>query len=167
MTLELLTQNVRALRDGMGALIGEVVQQHEQDIIEYQRIQLLEGKNSDGEDMRPYYTEDLKPDGYFNSRESAGRYAAWKESLSYPFSVSRNHNAPNLYINGRFHDELGIRFLDDGVEVVPKTMYAAGIMAKYGRNAFGLSMEKWNEVFMERGIKDEIIMSFKRRIYGN
>ena len=167
MTLELLTQNVRALRDGMSALIGEVVQQHEQDIIEYQRIQLLEGKNSDGEDMRPYYTEDLKPDGYFNSRESAGRYAAWKESLSYPFSVSRNHNAPNLYISGRFHDELGIRFLDDGVEVVPKTMYAAGIMAKYGRNAFGLSMEKWNEVFMERGIKDEIIMSFKRRIYGN
>lgn len=167
MTLELLTQNVRALRDGMGALIGEVVQQHEQDIIEYQRIQLLEGKNSDGEDMRPYYTEDLKPDGYFKSRESAGRYAAWKESLSYPFSASRNHNAPNLYINGRFHDELGIRFLDDGVEVVPKTMYAAGIMAKYGRNAFGLSMEKWNEVFMERGIKDEIIMSFKRRIYGN
>ena len=167
MTLELLTQNVRALRDGMSALIGEVVQQHEQDIIEYQRIQLLEGKNSDGEDMRPYYTEDLKPDGYFNSRESAGRYAAWKESLSYPFSASRNHNTPNLYINGRFHDELGIRFLDDGVEVVPKTMYAAGIMAKYGRNAFGLSMEKWNEVFMERGIKDEIIMSFKRRIYGN
>jgi hypothetical protein len=167
MTFELLTERVKSVRDGMSALIGGVLEQHEQDIIEYQRIQLLEGHNSDGNDMHPFYSEDLKPNGYFKSKESAGRYAAWKEGIDYPYTVSRNHDAPNLYITGRFHDELGVKFNADSVEIVPKTSYAGGIMAKYGRNAFGLSMTKWNELFAERNIKDEIIQNFKKQIYGN
>jgi hypothetical protein len=117
--------------------------------------------------MHPFYSEDLKPNGYFKSKESAGRYAAWKEGIDYPYTVSRNHDAPNLYITGRFHDELGVKFNADSVEIVPKTSYAGSIMAKYGRNAFGLSMAKWNELFAERNIKDEIIQNFKKQIYGN
>jgi hypothetical protein len=109
----------------------------------------------------------LKPQGYFHSRESAGRYAAWKEGLSYPFSVSRNSDAPNLYINGKFHSELGVRFGSDGLSIEPMTPYAAKIVAKYGRNTFGLSWEKWNTLFTERNIKDEIIATFKQRIYGS
>lgn len=168
MTLEGLTESMRALLDGgMAQMVGEVLQRHEQDIIEYQRIQLLEGKDSDGQDIRPYYSEDLKPQGYFKSRESAGRYAAWKEGLSYPFSVSRNSDAPNLYINGKFHSELGVSFGSDGLSIEPLTPYAAKIMAKYGRNTFGLSWEKWNTLFTERNIKDEIITTFKQRIYGS
>ena len=168
MTLEGLTESVRALQDGgMAQMVGEVLQRHEQDIIEYQRIQLLEGRDSDGQDIRPYYSEDVKPQGYFHSRESAGRYAAWKEGLSYPFSVSRNSDAPNLYINGKFHSELGVRFGSDGLSIEPMTPYAAKIVAKYGRNTFGLSLEKWNTLFTERNIKDEIITTFKQRIYGS
>lgn len=151
----------------MAQMVGEVLQRHEQDIIEYQRIQLLEGKDSDGQDIRPYYSEDVKPQGYFHSRESAGRYAAWKEGLSYPFSVSRNSDAPNLYINGKFHSELGVRFGSDGLSIEPMTPYAAKIVSKYGRNTFGLSWEKWNTLFTERNIKDEIITTFKQRIYGS
>lgn len=168
MTLEGLTGRVRALQDGgMEQMVGEVLQRHEQDIIEYLRIQLLEGRDSDGQDIRPYYSEDVKPKGYFHSRESAGRYAAWKEGLSYPFSVSRNGDAPNLYINGRFHSDLGVRFVSDGLSIEPMTPYAAKIVEKYGRNTFGLSWEKWNALFTERNIKDEIIATFKQRIYGS
>jgi hypothetical protein len=151
----------------MAQMVGEVLQRHEQDIIEYQRIQLLEGRDSDGQDIRPYYSEDVKPHGYFHSRESAGRYAAWKEGLSYPFSVSRNGDAPNLYVNGKFHSELGVRFGNDGLSIEPMTPYAAKIVEKYGRNTFGLSWEKWNTLFTERNIKDEIITTFKQRIYGS
>jgi hypothetical protein len=47
------------------------------------------------------------------------------------------------------------------------TPYAAKIVEKYGRNTFGLSWEKWNTLFTERNIKDEIITTFKQRIYGS
>lgn len=164
MTLEALTESVRTLPERLPQLIGEVLQRHDGDIMELQRIQLLEGHDSDGNDMRPYYTEDVKPQGYFNSPESAARYAAWKESLDYPFSVSRNRNAPNLYINGKFHSELKAQFGNDAMEIAAQTPYAAVIMAKYGRNAFGLSMEKWNELFAQRGVKDEVITEVKRMI---
>lgn len=164
MTLQALTDSVRTLPERLPQMVGEVLRRHETDIMELQRIQLLEGHDSDGNDMRPYYTEDVKPHGYFNSTESAARYAAWKESLSYPFSVSRNRNAPNLYINGRFHSELKAMFGSDAMAVVASTPYAAVIMAKYGRNAFGLSMAKWNELFAERGVKDEVVTEVKRMI---
>lgn len=164
MTLQALTDSVRTLPERLPQMVGEVLRRHETDIMELQRIQLLEGHDSDGNDMRPYYTEDVKPQGYFNSPASAARYAAWKDTLDYPYSVSRNRNAPNLYINGKFHSELKAQFGSDSMAVVAQTPYAAVIMAKYGRNAFGLSMEKWNELFAERGVKDEVITEVKRMI---
>lgn len=167
MTLQALADSVRTLPERLPQMVGDVLRRHETDIMELQRIQLLEGHDSDGNDMRPYYTEDVKPQGYFNSRESAGRYAAWKEGLSYPFSVSRNSDAPNLYINGRFHSELAVIFGNDGLSIEAQTPYAAKIVAKYGRNSFGLSMEKWNTLFNERGIKDEVIQQFRQVIYGS
>ena len=60
-----------------------------------------------------------------------------------------------------------MRFGSDGLSIEPMTPYAAKIVAKYGRNTFGLSWEKWNTLFTERNIKDEIITTFKQRIYGS
>lgn len=165
MTLQTLTDNVKALK--VESLIGEVLQHHEQDIMELQRVQLLEGHDNEGKDIHPFYTEDLKPQGYFKSRESAERYAAWKESLSYPYSVQRNTYAPNLYITGVFHNELAVRFNADSLVIAGGTAYANKIVAKYGLNTFGLSQEKWNVLFNERGAKDEIINLFKTKIYGS
>lgn len=165
MTLQQLTDNVKAL--SVPALVADVLQRHNGDIMELQQIQLLEGHDNEGKDLHPFYTEDIQPSGYFKSRETAGNYAAWKESLSYPFSVSRNGNAPNLYINGRFYSELKVAFSNEGVAIMPGTTYASQIMAKYGINSFGLSMQKWQQLFVERGAKDEVIELFKQRIYGN
>lgn len=166
MTLKTLTDNVHKLSQ-IDVLLGEVLRDHEQDIMEYQRMQLLEGKDSDNRDIHPFYSEDLKPQGYFYTKESAGRYAAWKEGISYPFSVQRNADAPNLYINGRFHSELGVKFNEKDMIITAVTAYASKIVAKYGLNTFGLSMQKWNEVFRERGIKEDIIKKVKNTIYGN
>lgn len=150
-----------------GTLMREVLTPHTNDIMEQQHIQLLEGKSSDGKDLRPYYTEDLKPRGYFHSRESASRYMAWKETLSYPFSVQRNSNAPNLYINGRFYDEMEVRLDADTIGIMPRTQYAAGIMAKYGLQSFGLTAERWGIIMYEKGVKDEIQTKIKDLLYGN
>ena len=141
-----LRTRVQSVNDGLttGELIRNVVIRHPDDIIEQQRIQLFDGKNSKGEDMRPFYSEDLKPKGYFQSVQSAGRDAEWKQDgINYPYRANRNHDAPNLDINGRFHDELGVQFAAATVGIVPTTPYAAGIVAKYGITAFGLMVPKW------------------------
>lgn len=151
-----------------GSLVRGILRQHEQDIMEQQHIQLLEGKGSDGNDLRPYYTEDVQPHGYFRTQETASNYMAWKESLNYPYSVSRgNSNAPNLYINGRFYSELEVRFEADSLMIAPSSPYAAQIMAKYGIKRFGLSALKWQVMMNEKGVKDEIQRRMKDILYGN
>ena len=46
MTLESLLNNARTLQSGMqsGSIIRDVLERHDKDIVEQQRIQLLEGK---------------------------------------------------------------------------------------------------------------------------
>lgn len=165
-----LLSRVQSVNDGLqtGELVRDVVVQHPDDILELQKIQLFQGLNANGEDIRPYYTEDLKPSGYFYSVESAKRYAAWKESgINYPYSVQRNPDAPNLYINGRFHDELGVQFDVQTVGIVGTTGYSKGIIAKYGVSTFGLMMANWMVVFVERGAYNELMNEIRTRLYGN
>ena len=166
MTISSLLANAKALRSGLqGSLVREVLQMHGTEIVEQQRIQLLEGKNSHGEDIHPLYTEDIKPRGWFKTRESAQRYADWKQTISYPYSVRRNPNAPNLYITGVFHDDLGVDFGSDAVAIIPDTAYAANIMSKYGRGMFGLSMEKWAVIFGEKGARNELIEKIRNLLW--
>ena len=140
----------RQMQDG--SLVRGVLRNHEEDIMEQQHIQLLEGKGSDGEDLRPYYTEDLQPHGYFKSQQSASNYMAWKETLNYPYSVERNSDAPNLYINGRFYSEMEVKFEVDSMMFAPSSGYAAQIMEKYGMGRFGLSALKWQVMMQEKGV---------------
>lgn len=159
MTITGLLENARRLERGLatGSLVREALLPLREDIVEQQRIQLLEGKGSDGRDLHPFYSEDVKPRGYFRSRESAERYAAWKRTLSYPYSVKRNPDAPNLYITGLFHGELSAELGNDAVGIVPDTAYAANIMRRYGFGVFGLSMESWGVIFSEKGGRDNLI----------
>ena len=167
MTLYGLLDNARQLQRDLsrGSIIRDVLEPHGSDIVELQRTQLLAGKASDGKDIHPFYTEDLKPQGWFRSRATAENYKAWKQQLSYPKSVQRNPDAPNLYITGVFHNDLNVSFGADAVGIVPDTAYAANIMAKYGLNVFGLSMASWRVVFDERGAKDELIEKMREVLW--
>lgn len=164
-----MTQAAKSLNLQMqdGSLVRGVLREHSQDIMEQQHIQLLEGKGSDGNDLRPYYTEDVKPHGYFKTQQTASNYMAWKETLSYPYSVTRNSNAPNLYINGRFHSELEVRFEAQVLMIVPSTPYASQIVRKYGIGRFGLSAMKWQVMMNEKGVKAEIQQRMKNILYGS
>ena len=161
-----LLSRVTGVQDGLqsGAIIRDVLLLRQEDILEAQRIQLLAGKDSGGEDIHPFYSEDLKPSGYFYSVESAGRYAAWKQDLTYPYTVTRNPDAPNLYITGKFHKELGVEFGVDTLGIIGETAYAKGIIAKYGVNVFGLSNESWNEIW-ESGSYEELLNYMQLMLY--
>ena len=163
-----LRARVQNVNDGLqtGELIRNVIILHPGDIMELQLQQLFSGIASNGEDIRPYYSEDLKPSGHFHSVESAGRYAAWKrDGISYPYQANRNPDAPNLYINGRFHSELGVQFGADNVAVVPLTPYAANIVAKYGLNTFGLMESNWTIIFVQRGAYNELVEQLRQKLY--
>lgn len=166
-----LRMRVEAVQNGLqsGELVRNAIVRHGEDILDLQREQLFEGKASSGEDIRPFYSEDLKPSGYFYSVETARRYADWKrEGINYPYRANRNPDAPNLYINGRFHDEIGVRFDYDSVGIVAMTPYAANIMAKYGIKTFGLMMSKWMYLFEDKGAYNELMTEIKSRLYvGN
>ncbi len=167
--LDELLGRVRTVAEGVenGAMVGAAIQSHSEDIMSLQKEQLLQGKTSGGDDIRPYYSEDLRPGGYFNSVESAKRYADWKASgISYPaFGGSRNPDAPNLYINGKFHSELGVQFTATTVAIVPETGYAATIVTKYGYETFGLMPENWNRIFYEYGAYNELMNEIKAILY--
>ena len=164
-----LRNRVQLIADGMktGELVRNVIVRHPDDILELQKIQLFQGLASSGEDIRPYYSEDLKPSGYFYSVESAGRYAAWKlDGINYPYSAKRNPDAPNLYINGKFHDELGVQFNADTVGIVGTTAYSKNIIEKYGTNTFGLMAANWFNIFVERGGYDELMNELRIILHG-
>ena len=167
MTIDQLLNNARALQGDMksGRLTRDVLMRHGEHIIEQQRVQLLMGKGSDGRDLHPFYSEDVKPHGYFRTGAQAKRYAAWKQTLSYPYTVQRNPDAPNLYITGVFHDDLNVRFSCDAVEIVPDTAYAAKIMAKYGYGIFGLNAQMWGIIWNEFGAKAELINEMRNVIW--
>lgn len=165
-----LLKRVESAYDALqtGEMVRNVVVQHPDDILDLQKKQLFQGLASNGQDIRPYYSEDLKPSGFFYSVESAKRYSVWKETgINYPYSVDRNPDAPNLYINGRFHDELGVQFDADTVGIVGTTGYSRGIVAKYGIETFGLMMSNWMVIFMERGGYNELMNELKSRLYVN
>lgn len=166
--LDDLRMRVQRVNDGLrtGETVRDVVVRHPDDILDLQKMQLFQGLAANGEDIRPYYSEDLKPFGYFHSVESAARYAAWKrDGINYPYTANRNPDAPNLYINGRFHDELGVEFTADTVGIVGTTGYAKGIVAKYGINTFGLMPSNWMVIFTERGAYEELMNEIKSRLY--
>ena len=165
-----LLARVESINDGLqsGEFIRNAIIQHPDDILDLQKMQLFQGLASNGEDIRPYYSEDLKPSGYFYSVESAGRYAAWKQdAIEYPYTAQRNPDAPNLFINGRFHDELGVQFDADAVGIVGTTGYSKGIIAKYGMQTFGLMPINWRAIFFEYGAYNELMEIIKNTLYAN
>lgn len=167
MTISGLLDNARELQRDLtqGSIIREVLEPHGAEIVDQQRTQLLMGKASDGKDLHPFYTEDLKPRGWFHSRASAENYRAWKQAISYPKSVQRNPDAPNLYITGVFHNDLNVRFDPDSMAIVPDTGYAANIMAKYGMNVFGLNAESWAVIWNDNGARNDLIMKMRNVLW--
>lgn len=165
--LDALLARAQALNEGLrsGAFIREAVVNRDNDVLELQRLQLFQGRASSGDDIRPYYSEDVKPTGYFHSNESAARYAAWKQNaVPYPVSAERNPDAPNLYVDGTFHSEIEAQFGEDAMTIVGSTANARRIIAKYGADTFGLTAENWERIFRERGALDALAEVVRKTI---
>lgn len=158
--IDSLIQRVTALHDALrsGEIVREVLIDKADYLIERQQTQLWDGKNSSGEDLHPTYLQDP----YFESQELARRYMAWKGEIT-P-NTKRSPEVPNLYINGKFYNELDVFFNEVDIVFDGATAYAQKIVRKYGREQFGLMRSTWDEIMQDN--KMQIMDRVKQIIYG-
>ena len=149
--LQAYTEAMRDFRDNKERYLVEALESRTEGILAVQKKQMLEGKSSDGDDIRPLYSEDLKSrGGFFVSPKRAESYRAWKQKIT-P-NANRDADSPNLYIpfgSHHFHDELEVEIQDTVITVRGATPYADEIIAKYGLETFGLTEENWRKVIHE------------------
>ncbi len=151
---------LREIETGLsnGSYIREELEPKRELINAEQREQLMEGKASDGNDIRPYYTEDP----FFKTKEDALRYAAYKQKIT-PNS-KRKRDAPNLYINGKFHSELEVQFRKEDMVIDGITPYAKGIVREYGLSTFGLTEGRRKVLFASLG--SSVLKRIKKKLYA-
>lgn len=116
--------------------------------------QLRHGKGSDGEDLTPGYLEDP----YFKSREAARRYSDWKYKNS-P-SEGRNRNAPNLYIDGTYHNSISIAASVKGIDSDSNVYFGLDIEIKY-RGKANILGGPYRNSYIEDTVKPAFIKKIK------
>ncbi len=123
---------------------ADIMQQHEQELADYNRMQLYKGLDADGNFLSPKYSEDP----FFKSKESAARYAQWKKDIT-P-DPDRPLDVPNLFINGYYHFSIIAVVRGNVVEFVSNNAIGDSIKRKYKR-ANGLtdeSIQKYRGVLL-------------------
>lgn len=166
MSLDELSMRLSSLVDELPSFVRASLENKEDEIMELQKHQLFAGKRADGNDIRPYYSEDLKSNGgFFKSANSAMAYARMKATkIDYPIKEPRQFDAPNLFINGKFHSELGVEFDESEMIIWGMTPYAESIVEKYGIETFGLTDANMDTLMPS--IKENIVQQIRDRLNG-
>ena len=114
-------------------------------IVELQKKQLLQGKDSDGEDIKPLYR--------------SGSYSAVKQRMnSLP-----SYGTPDLKLTGSFHRS--IYFDANTISLKSSDAKTPSLMEKYGEQTLGLnedSIEEYRPYFDYR-LTEEFIMRLEGR----
>jgi len=117
------------------------------------KAQLLMGKGSDGEDLKPGYLEDP----YFKTRQAAMNYAVWKQKTTPSFG--RNLNAPNLFITGYYHNQFKIFVYPDAVYIFNLAPFGEEVNNKYSGKATVLG-GPWRKEY----IFEKVLPEFKNEL---
>lgn len=150
------TSHLEYFGDRLPSIINDEFAKREDHIINMNLDQLWDGKDIDGNDIRPFYSEDP----YFKTKKQALAYKAWKQKIT-PNS-KRNPDAPNLYITGEYYRSKVLQLNND--EIVFKTTSPLGnnIEANH-KNIEGLNEEHYNIVVNDY-IKPRLINELKEEL---
>jgi hypothetical protein len=109
-------------------------------ILNLNRDQMWEGKDTRGIDIEPSYLDNP----YFKSQEAAENYSVWKQKIT-P-NPKRNKYAPNLFITGYFHNSLNITFVSNTALKIYSAVPLASKILSVHKNVLGLNIEKISEL---------------------
>jgi len=138
-TIAEMLRKVRAVN--IVDITGDIMEQHTDELAEYNRKQLMQGKNNKDELLSPKHSENP----FFKSRESALRYAGWKHRMNplAPFDV------PDLRINGFYHDSISFSRRADTLTADSNAPFAGKIESTFKNTALGLNQESKETVYAE------------------
>lgn len=134
-TLQEIITRFEELDSQLEQIIVDVLTDEKQHILDLNREQLYDGKNSEGIDLSPTYYEDP----YFKSLEQAVGYSDWKDKIT-P-NPRRTQGVANLFINGFFYKSIDVTINKDGLRFNSSFDDENEISNKYGGNIFGLDDE--------------------------
>lgn len=129
-------------------IIVEILEKNIPVLIQIQKEQLYAGKNADGDNLSPGYSEDP----FFKSPASAKRYAEFKAKIrkgkDSAIFGSKDSDTPDLIINGRLiYDTIFASVNKNSLIISARTSILSKLEAKY-KTPFGLNQKAW-EYFME------------------
>jgi hypothetical protein len=129
--------------------VSECVEVTREQMLYYNRLQLLHGLDQEGNYLSPKYSEDP----YFKSPESAKRYAEWKSRIE-P-KTDKPFDVPNLYITGRYHESIEIDVEPSKYVISSSDPNAASIENKFTQKVYGLSPD-YKAIYIEEHLFDEL-----------
>lgn len=158
-------------RDGarnINSTVYECIQENEEVLLELNRSQILQGRDSDGELFSPTYEQDP----YFTSPEKGANYGRWKErirpeadSLIYtPLFSAKPAGVPNLFVTGPFVSGM---FITTGTTsfVIDSSYFKSGdINSKYKGKVFGLTqaaIDFFYRNFLRRRILQAVYINYR------
>jgi hypothetical protein len=143
-------------------LIEPIIEKHLNEMVDINQTQLLEGKDTFGKDIRPYYSEDP----YFKTPESATRYARWKRNIEPSGSyANRKMDVPNLHIDGTFHRSIMGFTTELGIDFKSDVNFAQNINSKY-RDILGVDITRKEFKNLLDKIKPEVVKTLTNYVYG-
>lgn len=122
---------------------GECMTENKEKVTELIRQQLLEGKDSKGDYLKPTYSTDP----YFKKPGAGERYAEWKAKL-FP-SANRPKDVPNLIITGEFHRSIDFSVNGELINYTSNVYFGAGVMNKFGDKILGLTPDSKKTAWVE------------------
>lgn len=132
------------------------VNKYADQLADLQLEQWYEGRDRDGEYIRPFYSEDP----YFKTEKQAKAYAEWKQRIT-P-NPKRPEDVPNLIINGYFYSTIKPKISGDTFTIFSSDNDLGDKVLEDHPNAAGLSPEKrleFAETFTLPELKFELVLS--------
>lgn len=120
--------------------------------------QLWDGLDSEGNELRPRYSEDP----FFKTQKAAKAYADWKQRIT-P-NPKRNPDVPNLYINGYFYRSIMVKEIESALQLTTNDSFGSKVASEH-RNALGLNKESLIALAME--IKPELLNQIRYELTGS
>lgn len=141
--MTIVEANAKAQKINVAKLIGDSLKPFVVDVLSIQKEQMMEGKNIFGENIRPLYSENP----YFKKPGAAQRYAEWKAKIT-P-NAKRDKDAPNLFINGKFHSSVKSVFGDNEIKVFSDSSLGSKVLSVH-KDVLGLNPEKAGQFAHEK-----------------
>lgn len=139
--LDSVIERLESFEENVNMIIGQVLGENSEAIVGEVRNQLLNGQTNELKPITPSYLNDP----YFANDTQAQAYLEWKRSLA--IAGNKNPETPNLFINGYFHRSLFLEIMDSYCEVISLVPLGDEIIAKYGKQMFGV-----NDEYFEKNI---------------